>query len=233
MNEATEAATTAQAAAAARPSITAGRRALIVAGTILLRLLMWTWRIERRNMEQTTTARRAGHPVILAFWHGKMLGAMSAHRHSGIRVLVSEHKDGEVIARILEANGVRTIRGSTSRGGARALLQLVAAVKQGHTIAITPDGPRGPRHSVAPGLFAAAQRGGAPIVPMAVAASRVWQLGSWDGFEIPKPFARVVVQYGDPVEVPEGATREVDVSTARYVDALAAAQHAADAAARA
>jgi lysophospholipid acyltransferase (LPLAT)-like uncharacterized protein len=208
------------------------RKVLVAGGAVLLRLLMRSWRIERQEMEAVQGERDAGGAHVLAFWHGRMLGALSAHRYSGIRVLVSEHKDGELIARVLHANGVETIRGSTTRGGARALLQLVAALKQGHTIAITPDGPRGPRHEVAPGLFAAAQRAGAPIVPMAVAASSSWQLGSWDRFEIPKPFARVVVRYGTVLRLPAEATRDVPQLTALFRAALDDAQAAAEAAVR-
>jgi lysophospholipid acyltransferase (LPLAT)-like uncharacterized protein len=213
-----------------RTSLSLGRRLLVAAGVVVLRVLMWSWRIERQEMAAVTAARAKGVPFVLAFWHGRMLGALSAHRQSPIRVLVSEHRDGELIARVLEANGVDTIRGSTTRGGARALLQLVASLKQGHTIAITPDGPRGPRHVVAPGLFAAAHRAGAAIVPMAVAASRSWQLASWDRFEIPKPFARVIVRYGTLVHVPDGASRDIEALTAEYVDALTAAQRSAEAA---
>jgi lysophospholipid acyltransferase (LPLAT)-like uncharacterized protein len=206
---------------------------MVSGGVLLLKALMWSWRIEKQEMELVAAARARGEPFVLAFWHGRMLGALAAHRGTPIRVLVSEHRDGELIARVLAANGMRTIRGSTTRGGARALLQLVASLKQGNTIAITPDGPRGPRHQAAPGLFAAAHRAGAPIVPMAVAASRSWQLGSWDRFEIPYPFARVVVRYGALMHIEDGRLRDSDALASEYVELLSRAQSAAEQALRA
>jgi lysophospholipid acyltransferase (LPLAT)-like uncharacterized protein len=126
---------------------------------------------------------------VLALWHGQMLPLLTTHRDSGIAVLISEHRDGEIIARVAKAFGVGTVRGSTSRGGSRALLEMVAFLRRGGEVAITPDGPRGPRHRFAPGALVAAHRAGVPVVGMAAHADRAWRLRSWDVFEIPKPFA--------------------------------------------
>ena len=126
---------------------------------------------------------------------------MWRHRNEGAAVLVSEHRDGELIARILESMGYATIRGSTSRGAGRALIGLVRTLRQGGDAAVTPDGPRGPRHKFAPGAVVAAHRSGAPIVPAVAHVDRFWQLKTWDAFIIPKPFARVTVCYGAPVYV--------------------------------
>ena len=109
-------------------------------------------------------------------------------------MLISTHADGEIIARICEALGYRTIRGSTSRGGARALVEITRTLERGIEVAITPDGPRGPPHSIAPGTLYAAQRSNAPIVPIYVHASRAWHLATWDSFMIPKPFARLTIR---------------------------------------
>jgi lysophospholipid acyltransferase (LPLAT)-like uncharacterized protein len=143
--------------------------------------------------------------VILSLWHGQMLPLLCHHRGSGIAVLISEHSDGEIIARIATRMGLRLIRGSSSRGAARALVGLTSTLAQGHDIAVTPDGPRGPYRSVAPGILVASQRSGVPIIPLGVSVSRSWQLGSWDRFTIPWPFARVTIAYGEPM-VPDAAT---------------------------
>ncbi len=141
-------------------------------------------------------------------------------------MLVSEHSDGEIIAQIGARLGQRTVRGSTTRGGARALLGLVRALQAGETIAITPDGPRGPRHEVQAGVVAAAQRAGAPVVAIGVACSRAWSLGSWDRFRIPMPFARIVLSYTEPILMPA----DLDAGTRAVAEALdrssAAAQRA-------
>ena len=116
-------------------------------------------------------------------------------------MLISEHGDGEIIARIARHFGFRTIRGSTSRGAARALLELVREVQGGNELAITPDGPRGPAKSFAPGAVIVAQRSGSPIVPAVVHVPFAWRLKSWDRFVVPKPFAKITVAYGETIEI--------------------------------
>jgi hypothetical protein len=137
-----------------------------------------------------------------------MLPLLWHHRDQGVAVLVSEHQDGELIARVLDWMGYRLIRGSTSRGAGRALLGLVRTLKEGNDVAVTPDGPRGPRHKFAPGAVIAANRAEAPILPTVAHVDRYWKLRTWDGFMIPKPFARVTVSYGDPVRVRAASPRE-------------------------
>ena len=149
-------------------------------------------------MENLAPFRRLRTPVIFVFWHGSLLPLVHYHRHERIVVLVSEHADGERIARVLARRGFGTVRGSSTRGGARGLRALVRAARAGRDLALTPDGPRGPRGEFKPGALAAARMTGLPIVPLAVSASAAWHLGSWDGFMVPKPFARVRVTYGDP-----------------------------------
>lgn len=171
-------------------------------GPVLVRTLARTWRVSAINQRGFQEHRRARQPVIFAFWHAHMLPLVWQHRDEGVAVLISQHADGEIIARICEALGYRTVRGSTSRGGARALVELDRQLEQGIDVAITPDGPRGPALSIAPGVVYAAQRANAPIIPIDVRASRAWRLRTWDRFMIPKPFARVTIRYGDPHEVP-------------------------------
>jgi lysophospholipid acyltransferase (LPLAT)-like uncharacterized protein len=168
------------------------------AGSLLIRALASTWRLRVINAEAYERVRKAGQPVIYVFWHGTMLPLLWRHRDTGAAILISEHGDGEIIARIAHSLGYRSVRGSSSRGGERALLGTAGELEHGHDVAFTPDGPRGPRESFAPGALIVAQRTGAPIVLIGVDAARAWRLSTWDGFLIPKPFARVTIGYADP-----------------------------------
>lgn len=174
-------------------------------GAWIVRGLGRTWRFEARNDEVLKRLRKAGQPVVFAVWHGEMLPLMYYHRGEGVAVLISEHGDGELIARVALRWGYRTVRGSTSRGAARALLGLVRELKEGHDLAITPDGPRGPAKSFAPGAVIVAQRGSAPIIPVVAHADSAWRMKSWDRFMIPKPFSRVTIVYGEPVMIDAAA----------------------------
>lgn len=165
-------------------------------GALFVRLLAVTWRIRTTGREIVTSLRAARQPIVFTAWHGQMLPLLWHHRREGIAVLISEHRDGEIIARIASALGFRTVRGSTYRGADRALVGLVRELRDGHDVAVTPDGPRGPAGHFAPGALVAAQRAGAPVVSVAASATRAWRLRSWDGFMIPKPFARVTIAYG-------------------------------------
>jgi lysophospholipid acyltransferase (LPLAT)-like uncharacterized protein len=185
-------------------------------GVLAIRALAGTWRYRVINGEPLRVLREAGKPVILSLWHGQMLVPLWHHRGQGIAILISEHRDGEIIARVAEALGLRTVRGSTSRGAGRALVGLTRELTEGHDIAITPDGPRGPRESFAPGALVAAQRAGAPIVAIGVHAPRAWQLGSWDRFVIPKPFSRVHIAYSDPAYVDAASPREAAEQADRF-----------------
>jgi lysophospholipid acyltransferase (LPLAT)-like uncharacterized protein len=183
-------------------------RAGLFAGSGVIRALAATWRYTIIDGHHVDELRRAGTPIVFTLWHGQMLPLLWHHRNQGVFVLVSEHKDGEVIARILQWMGYRLIRGSTSRGAGRALLGLVRTLKEGNDVAVTPDGPRGPRHQFAPGAAVAANRAGAPVVPAAASVDRCWKLKTWDGFVIPKPFARITVAYGEPTRVGGSTPRE-------------------------
>jgi lysophospholipid acyltransferase (LPLAT)-like uncharacterized protein len=176
-------------------------------GVWIVRLLGWTWRIRVRHDEQLRAMRAAHKPVIFSLWHGQLLPLLFHHRGEGVAILISEHSDGEIVARIALSLGYRTVRGSTSRGAARALLGLARVIGEGHDLAITPDGPRGPAKSFAPGVLVVAQRSGAPIIPTTIAVSSAWRLKSWDSFVIPRPFARVTVAYGDLVYIEKSDAR--------------------------
>lgn len=144
-------------------------------------------------------------PFIVAFWHGELLmqpflyhKIRSSHK---IAVMISEHFDGELIARTIERFGFESIRGSSKKGGARALIGALKKLKEGYDIAITPDGPRGPRYSVAGGIVALSQKSGTKIVPFSYRADKYWQLNSWDRFVIPKPFSKLTFYVGEPFSV--------------------------------
>lgn len=177
-------------------------------GAIVIRLLAMTWRIRVTNAGQLDAPRAAGRRFIYTCWHGELLPLIWYHRARGIVIVISEHRDGEIIARIAESIGYSTVRGSTSRGGSRALIGLMRAISAGRDAAVTPDGPRGPAHVFAPGAAIAAQRTGALILPVRARASRAWRLKSWDRFVIPKPFATVHVEYGPLTPVEASSPRE-------------------------
>lgn len=194
-------------------------------GAAFIQGIAKTWRIRTVNEGAYLAEREAGRPVVLVLWHGEMLPLLYYHRNRQISVLVSEHGDGEIIARILSDFGFRLVRGSSSRGAARALVAVNRELEAGHDVGITPDGPRGPRHSVAPGALLAAHRGGVRMMPLAASASACWRLGSWDRFMIPKPFARVTIAYGDPTPVDAPSSRDAGERT----DLLASAMEIAHA----
>ncbi len=143
-------------------------------------------------------------PVIFALWHGRLFIPMFCRRDLGVHVLVSEHRDGEIITASLDAAGFRTVRGSTTRGGARALVQLVRLVERGEKVAFTPDGPRGPRWRFQPGAVYLAAKTGVPVVPITGSASRAYYFNSWDSFQLPLPFARGVLTIGEAYRVTGG-----------------------------
>ncbi|HET9425007.1 MAG TPA: lysophospholipid acyltransferase family protein [Gemmatimonadaceae bacterium] len=192
-------------------------------GSSFIQAIARTWRIRVVNEESYLGEKRAGRAVVLVLWHGEMLPLLYHHRNRGIAVLVSEHGDGEIIARILADFGFRLVRGSSSRGAARALIAVDRELKAGVDVGITPDGPRGPFHSIAPGALLSAHRAGVRLMPLAATASAFWQLGSWDRFMIPKPFAKVTVAYGDATPVEAATSREAG----EQGDVLAAAMKAA------
>jgi lysophospholipid acyltransferase (LPLAT)-like uncharacterized protein len=176
-------------------------RAALLAGRGFLNVLARTWRIRVVNGENVLKLRASELPFIFALWHGHLLPLLWHHRDEGVKILISEHRDGEMVARAAESLGYGLIRGSSTRGADRALISLVRELQAGREVAITPDGPKGPPGKFAPGALVAAQRSGSFILPVAASASRSWRLKSWDRFMIPKPFARVTVAYGPPTKV--------------------------------
>lgn len=170
----------------------------------LLRLLARTWRIDTVGESGWRALAAAGRPYVLLSWHDALLPLLWHYRGRGITIVVSEALDGRYLAAYARRLGYREARGSSTRGGVRALLGAVKALRAGSAVAFTPDGPRGPRRVLKDGALLAAQRGAAPLVPVHAGASRAWRLRSWDRLLIPRPFARVRIAYGTPFEVDPG-----------------------------
>ncbi len=189
------------------------------AARLAVDLLSRTWRIDVGGAEHHRRVRDTGAPVVFAVWHGDLLAALCRHRGEGISLLVSGHRDGQYLAGAARRWGFRTIRGSSTRGSVAGLRGLIRALRSGHDVAVTPDGPRGPARVPKPGAVMAAQLSGAPIIPVGTAATPAWRSGSWDHFVLPRPRARVTIVYGPPLRVAPGEAGLAQ-GTAELGDAL-------------
>ena len=187
-------------------------------GSWALRLLGRTLRV-RREEKAVGALWTTRTPVIYVVWHARLLVLPYLYRDRGLRALISRSRDGELVARLVRRFGFVVLRGSSSRGGAGGLRALVRALGEGHSVVLVPDGPRGPSETVKPGVVALARMTGAPVVPMALGASAEWRARSWDGFRVPKPFARCVVRFGDPVRVARQRGRQADESPRKEIEA--------------
>ncbi len=141
---------------------------------------------------------------IYLFWHESLLSAL-LYRHARAHVLISEHADGQLIAQVCDRMGVGTVRGSARRGGAKALLQMYRLSTESHLV-IMPDGPRGPRRHVQPGVVQLASHTGLPIIPVGVGFQAAWRARSWDRFAVPRPFSTVYLRGGDALTIPPRLT---------------------------
>jgi lysophospholipid acyltransferase (LPLAT)-like uncharacterized protein len=155
---------------------------------------------------------------LLALWHETLGLAVWHYRKQGYHTLTSYSFDGELAARIMERFGNHALRGSSSRGGSEALRQLEMASEVAPGVGFTPDGPRGPRRVAQPGIAILSARTGIPIVPQAFAATRCWNMNSWDRLIIPKPFATLLTAVGDPIPPPPDTSRDVIEETTRRVE---------------
>jgi lysophospholipid acyltransferase (LPLAT)-like uncharacterized protein len=187
-------------------------------GAIALRVLAGTLRV-RREEAAVAPLWAARAPLIYAMWHGRLLLLPYLYGHRGAHVLTSRSRDGELVSRWIRRFGLVPVRGSSSRGGADAVRLLARAIQAGREVVVVPDGPRGPREVLKPGVIALARLSGAPIVPTAVGASREWRLRSWDEFRIPRPFARCVVRFGEPIRVSRAADRAGEEAARKEVEA--------------
>lgn len=154
------------------------------------------------NGESNLEGWRVGEPVVFVTWHGRILPLLYLFRNHGIVMLVSQHRDGEYLTRLGRGLGYRAVRGSSTRGGHGALRQLVREVRAGRSLAITPDGPQGPKEKLKPGALQVARITGAPVIPIMAGGDRAWWVEGWDRFMIPKPRAAMRVEVGEPTVVP-------------------------------
>lgn len=169
----------------------------------------------------------SGRPFIIAFWHGRLLMMVKSWRPGvPIHMLISHHRDGQLIARTIAHAGIQSIAGSSSRGGANALRAMAKTLKTGECIGITPDGPRGPRLTADPGVVNVARLSSCPIIPAACSTSPRLLLKSWDRFMVPAPFAKGVFVWGQPITV----ARDADDATmeAKRLEVERALTEAAD-----
>ena len=171
----------------------------------LLRTVLSTTTVERIDAGPCDALRAEGRSLIYVLWHGRLLPLSYHHRHWNLVTLISASSDGEYIARVVERWGYEVVRGSSSRGGGEALRHLVRHSRAGRSLAITPDGPRGPRQTMKPGPLLVAQLTGAALLPIAAGTDRAWWFEGWDRFLVPRPFARIRIVYGEPVFVPRDA----------------------------
>lgn len=186
-------------------------RLAVLLGPVLFRMLAFTWRVKILNQELLSQHHAEDQAPVLAFWHQQIPAAIGSHRGYPVRVMISRNRDGQMIADLAERLGYKTIRGSSSRGALQALREMLKAAKGTEALGFTPDGPRGPLHSVAPGVVFVAAVSGRALMTVGFAASRAWRAKSWDRMVIPKPFARIVIAYDatlgvlDPAASREGA----------------------------
>jgi lysophospholipid acyltransferase (LPLAT)-like uncharacterized protein len=190
-------------------------------------LVGWTTRQRVLRADIPEKVHAAGERFIYAFWHQRQVFFTWSHRNVSAAVLVSKSNDGEMIARTMELSGIDAVRGSSSRGGAAAAREMVEILRSGRDVGITPDGPRGPAREVKEGAVRVAQLSGMPIVPIANALSnRIEVAKAWDRFQVPLPFGRSVVVYGEPVRV--GADDDLAAKAAELKAAMDALTDEAD-----
>ena len=178
-----------------------GKWFMRLVGTALFRVNSWTWRKSIHHEHNLEAAKGEGGGHFMALWHGRMLIGLPHYGGRGFQVLVSASGDGDISEHLLQSFDYQVIRGSTSRGGARALREMLTALRNGDVLIITPDGPRGPTHSMNPGLAWMSRATGYGVVPCGFAADRAWRANSWDRLTVPKPWARVAFFYEEPVFV--------------------------------
>jgi hypothetical protein len=168
----------------------------------LIRVIGATLRFEVKGWENFSE----NTPLVYCFWHNRIPIATYFWRHRGIVVMSSRSFDSEYIARFIQRFGYGAARGSSTRGGKAALIQMIRAMRDGKSAALTVDGPRGPVYEAKPGAVLLAAKSNAALLPFSISMNRYWQLPSWDKIQIPQPFARVIVVIGEQIKVEDDAT---------------------------
>jgi hypothetical protein len=173
------------------------------AGLLLVKLISRTYRYRLVDVENEQRALENNGAVVYASWHQRFFpGITFFATRKPIAIMISQSRDGEMIARVVDILGWRSVRGSSSKGGIRALKELRSLTREGYRVGHIVDGPQGPFGVIKPGLLTIAQFSGAPILPVIISGQRRWVFNSWDRFMVPKPFSRVFVRFGKPIFVP-------------------------------
>ncbi len=176
-----------------------------VVGEPLLTALASSWRMHGPGREPWRDLRAAGRPLVFLLWHEVLLPLLWWHRQEDIAIVVSEAREGRYLGDYAARLGYSPLPGSSTRGGPKAVAGALRSLARGQPVAMTPDGPRGPRREMKPGIVRLAQRTGARIVPLHARATASWRLGSWDRLVVPRPFSRVQIHCGSPFDVGPGS----------------------------
>lgn len=183
------------------------RALLCVVASLYIRLAYLTGRWEKIGYDIPDEFWRAKRPFVFAFWHGRLLMMTCVWpRDRPMNMLASQHRDGQMMARIVSYFGIRSVAGSSTKGGLAALRGLLRVLKAGEWVGVTPDGPGGPRMRASSGVVNIARMAGVPIIPAAYSAEKRFVARSWDRFVVPLPFSKGVFVFGRPIEVPKEAS---------------------------
>lgn len=189
-------------------------RLISIAFTFLIRLMGSTLRVEIENREGVDAALSDGRVPIYCLWHDRIFSSIYLLRDRKIIVMVSRSFDGECIAGTIANLGFGAARGSSSRGGVGALIDMIKFMKDGYPCAFTVDGPRGPRYEAKSGPCLLAKKTGNPLIPFSVEVERFWTVGSWDRLQVPRPFSKAKLIFGNPISVEANATDD-DIESVR------------------
>jgi hypothetical protein len=179
-------------------------------------MFMGTWRFDFRDQHRAEEELQGGKPIIMALWHNRLGTSMAIYQRWFSRIpgqprlaaIISASKDGGMLSEVVRHFGLEPIRGSSSRRGRQAMLEATSWLEKGGSLAITPDGPRGPRYEVREGVIGLAQFTGVPIIPVIANSRSKWTLKSWDAFQVPKPWTTITVNFGEKMRVPREANEE-------------------------
>jgi len=165
---------------------------LSIAAFLIYLVMRFLWYSARKTYHYLTPIGEEQH--IIACWHSDLL-MIPVYRHirpkRSASAIISQHKDGEIVAKVLSYLSIKSLRGSTRKGARKVLLEAIGAIRNGEEVQISPDGPKGPRYHINDGAVALAQKGNLPIMIIGYKADRYWQINSWDRFVIPRPFAKI------------------------------------------
>jgi lysophospholipid acyltransferase (LPLAT)-like uncharacterized protein len=181
-------------------------RAAAILFSWAIRFIGATIRFDSRGMEHFDEVAAAGRVPIYTFWHDRIFSGTYFFRRRGIVIMTSQSFDGEYIARFIQKFGYGAIRGSSTRGGVRALVEMIRAMRRDLPVGFSVDGPKGPRYEVKAGPVLLAQKTGNPMVPFVLQPRSFWTLNSWDRMQIPRPFTRCLVSVAKPVYVPKNVS---------------------------